>query len=170
MQYLGACVTRTGANVRVFDDYGHHPTECERTLTALRNAENPRRILCVFQPHQHSRTRFLLEQFAQSFSRADLVIVPPIYFVRDSEIERTLVSSADLVARLNAKNTNARAIDDFAQIGEFLHRHAQDGDLIVVMGAGPVWKIGHDFVKDLAHDSNQSAASLPPRAAASPGE
>ncbi len=169
MQYLGACVTRTGANVRVFDDYGHHPTECERTLTALRNAENPRRIICVFQPHQHSRTRFLLEQFAQSFARADLVIVPPIYFVRDSEIERTLVSSADLVARLNAKGTNARAIDDFAEIGEFLQRHAEDGDLFVVMGAGPVWKIGHDFVKDLTQQSNR-AASLPPRAAASPNQ
>ena len=169
MQYLGACVTDTGANVRVFDDYGHHPTECERTLTALRNAENPRRIICVFQPHQHSRTRFLLEQFAQSFSHADLVIVPPIYFVRDSEIERTLVSSADLVARLNAKGTNARAIDDFAEIGEFLHRHAQDGDLIVVMGAGPVWKIGHDFVKALTQQTNRSA-SMPPRAAASPNE
>ena len=169
MQYLGACVTDTGANVRVFDDYGHHPTECERTLTALRNAENPRRIICVFQPHQHSRTRFLLEQFAQSFSHADLVIVPPIYFVRDSEIERTLVSSADLVARLNAKGTNARAIDDFAEIGEFLHRQAQDGDLIVVMGAGPVWKIGHDFVKALTQETNRSA-SMPPRAAASPNE
>jgi len=170
MQYLGACVARNGANVRVFDDYGHHPTECERTLTALRNAQDPRRIICVFQPHQHSRTRFLLEQFAQSFSRADLVIVPPIYFVRDSEIERTLVSSADLVAKLNARGTNARAIDDFGDIGDFLHRQAQDGDLIVVMGAGPVWKIGHDFVRESAQHSGTTAAVLPPRAAASPLE
>ncbi len=146
MQFLGECLARNGARVRVFDDYGHHPTECEKTLTALRAAENPKRIICVFQPHQHSRTRFLLEQFAQSFSCADLVIVPPIYFVRDSEIERTLVSSADLVSRLNERGTSARAIDEFSEITEFLHCNAQDGDLIVVMGAGPVWTIGHDFV------------------------
>lgn len=178
MQDLGTCVTRSGATVRVFDDYGHHPTECERTLTALRTSECPRRIICVFQPHQHSRTRFLLEQFAKSFSLADVVVVPPIYFVRDSEVERTLVSSADLVARLNEKGTNARAIDDFDAIGDFLQDEAQDGDLIVVMGAGPVWKIGHDFIKNSrkaratspSMQSCQSVASLPPRAAASPCE
>lgn len=157
MQFLGACTARNGARVRVFDDYGHHPTECEKTLTALRAAENPKRIICVFQPHQHSRTRFLLEQFAQSFARADLVIVPPIYFVRDSEIERTLVSSADLVSRLNARGTSARAIDEFSEITEFLHREAEDGDLIVVMGAGPVWTIGHEFVKSAPADAALNA-------------
>ncbi|MSR44708.1 MAG: UDP-N-acetylmuramate--L-alanine ligase [Phycisphaerales bacterium] len=170
MQFLGACSTRTGARVRVFDDYGHHPTECEKTLTALRLAENPRRIICVFQPHQHSRTRFLLEQFAQSFSHADMVIVPPIYFVRDSEIERTLVSSNDLVERLNARGVHARAMDDFDAISEFLHQTSQEGDLIVVMGAGPVWQIGHDFVKQAGNSVTAAAASMPPRAAASPGE
>ena len=159
MQFLGACTARNGAQVRVFDDYGHHPTECEKTLTALRAAENPKRIICVFQPHQHSRTRFLLEQFAQSFARADLVIVPPIYFVRDSEVERTLVSSADLVSRLNERGTRALAIDDFSEITEFLHREAKDGDLIVVMGAGPVWTIGHEFVKGARADAAVNATA-----------
>lgn len=166
MQFLGECTTPSGASVRVFDDYGHHPTECERTLTALRAAENPARLVCVFQPHQHSRTRFLLEQFAQSFSKADLVVVGPIYFVRDSEIERTLVSSQDLAQRLVARGTNAIAIDEFDQIRAHLHADARDGDLIVVMGAGPIWTIAHEFVADCR--TAQSAVSMPPRAAAAP--
>ena len=64
-----------------------------------RQFDEPQRLICVFQPHQHSRTRFLLEDFAASFAAADLTIVPDIYFVRDSESERQKVSSADLVER-----------------------------------------------------------------------
>src|SRR5690606_8224265 len=62
---------------RVYDDYGHHPTEVDKTLRALREHERPERrdgrLVCVFQPHQHSRTRFLLEEFATSFGQADVV-------------------------------------------------------------------------------------------------
>ena len=68
----------------IIDDYGHHPTEIRATLAALRERFAPKRLICVFQPHQHSRTRFLLEDFAASFAAADLTIVPDIYFVRDS--------------------------------------------------------------------------------------
>jgi UDP-N-acetylmuramate--alanine ligase len=76
-QWLGNRVLANGATVRVFDDYGHHPTECLKTLRALRAAENPKRLICVFQPHQHSRTRFLLDQFATSFESADEIIARP---------------------------------------------------------------------------------------------
>ncbi|HNB60877.1 MAG TPA: Mur ligase domain-containing protein, partial [Phycisphaerales bacterium] len=91
MQLLG----QTRAGVRVYDDYGHHPTEVETTLKALRDFEKPQerggRLICVFQPHQHSRTRFLLDEFAAAFSGADIVIVPHIYFVRDSQAEKQKV-------------------------------------------------------------------------------
>jgi len=100
MQRLGTRIVN-GGQVIVYDDYGHHPTEIEKTLTALRRAEQPKRLICVFQPHQHSRTRFLLEEFAQSFQQADHVIVPHIYFVRDSENEKQRISARDLVDRLS---------------------------------------------------------------------
>src|SRR5690606_25407217 len=96
-----------GGEVTVYDDYGHHPTEVDSTLRALRAHEKPRRLVCVFQPHQHSRTRFLLDQFAESFSSADVVIVPHIYFVRDSEVEKTRVSAWDLVDRLRQRGIQA---------------------------------------------------------------
>jgi len=145
MQRLG---TREvpGGEVLVYDDYGHHPTECERTLKALRTAEQPKRLVCVFQPHQHSRTRFLLDQFAASFAVADVVIVPHIYFVRDSEVERTRVSAADLVDRLRQRGTSAMHLYPFAAIVEQLEVLCRPGDLVVVMGAGPVGSIAHEYL------------------------
>lgn len=140
--------------VRVYDDYGHHPTEIETTLRALREFEKPEeraqfgggRLICVFQPHQHSRTRFLMEEFAQAFTHADIVIVPQIYFVRDSEIEKTKVSSADLVDRLRQRGVQAMHLYPFDAIVEQLQIVCRPGDLLVVMGAGPVWKVARGFL------------------------
>ncbi len=146
MQRLGTRTMRHGGSVTVFDDYAHHPTECEKTLQALRARIAPKRLICVFQPHQHSRTRFLLEHFAQSFSNADIVIVPHIYFVRDSEEERSRVSAGDLVDRLRARGVTAMHLYPFDAIVEQLECICADGDLVVVMGAGPVWKIGTAFL------------------------
>ena len=145
-QRLGERALPGGRRVEVYDDYGHHPTECEKTLRALRAAHRPKRLICVFQPHQHSRTRFLLDQFATSFREADKVIVPQIYFVRDSEVDKTRVSSQDLVDRLMAKGTSAIHIANFDQIVEHLEAHARDGDLIVTMGAGPVNAVANDLL------------------------
>jgi UDP-N-acetylmuramate--alanine ligase len=140
--------------VKVVDDYGHHPTEIATTLRALRrhylratqsNTPSPGRLICVFQPHQHSRTRFLLDQFATSFTDADLVIVPPIYFVRDSEEDRRAVNATDLVDRLEQRGVRALHIEQFEAIADWLTDQAQPGDLVVVMGAGPVWQVAHRF-------------------------
>jgi UDP-N-acetylmuramate--alanine ligase len=130
----------------VIDDYGHHPTEVEATLRALRTNHAPKRLICVFQPHQHSRTRFLLDHFATSFDHADIVIVPQIYFVRDSEAERQRVSASDLVERLRNRGTRAMHVHPFEAIVEQLEVIGRDGDLVVVMGAGPVWQIGHQLL------------------------
>jgi len=146
MQRLGTRPVADG-EVVVYDDYGHHPTEIDATLRALRATEQPRRLICVFQPHQHSRTRFLLEQFARSFSFADVVIVPHIYFVRDSEIEKQRVSAAALVDRLRQQGITAMHLYPFEAIVEQLEVMARDGDLVVIMGAGPVWQVARKFLE-----------------------
>ncbi len=157
--------------VRVYDDYGHHPTEIDATLRALREGERPEdnggRLICVFQPHQHSRTRFLLDEFAQSFSQADVVVVPHIYFVRDSEVEKTKVSSADLVDRLRQRGVHAMHIYPFEAIVDQLNVLCRPGDLLVVMGAGPVWKVAHGFLRSPAHAPVVTGATPPARLAAS---
>jgi UDP-N-acetylmuramate--alanine ligase len=141
MTVVGSC---NGATV--MDDYGHHPTEIRATLAALRERYQPKRLFCIFQPHQHSRTRFLLEDFASSFEAADETIVPDIYFVRDSESERQRVSSQDLVDRVVANGQKARHLPAFADIVQYVREQAAEGDLIVTMGAGNVWEIGRDLV------------------------
>lgn len=152
VQFLGKRTVH-GGTVKVFDDYGHHPTEVEATLRALREFERPEeqspagRLICVFQPHQHSRTRHLLDEFAQAFSQADVVIVPHIYFVRDSEIEKTKVSAADLVDRLRKRGVQAMHLYPFEAIVEHLEILCRPNDLVVVMGAGPVWQVAHEYFR-----------------------
>jgi UDP-N-acetylmuramate--alanine ligase len=132
----------------VVDDYGHHPTEIRTTLKALRQRFEPRRLICVFQPHQHSRTRSLMEDFAASFVLADETIVPDIYFVRDSESERQRVTAADLVERVRANGQRAVYLSSFGQIVQYLKENAREDDLIVTMGAGNIWEIGRDLTSD----------------------
>lgn len=158
LQRLGTKAVGDG-HVVVYDDYGHHPTEVEKTLKALRVAElgerdrgdggasSAGRLICVFQPHQHSRTRFLMEQFAQSFASADIVIVPHIYFVRDSEIEKQKVSAADLVDRLRSRKVAAMHLYPFEAIVEQLQVLCRAGDLLVIMGAGPVWQVARRYLE-----------------------
>ncbi len=140
-----------GGTVRVYDDYAHHPTEIEVTLKALRELERPEdrggNLICVFQPHQHSRTRHLLEEFASSFSSADTVVVPHIYFVRDSDEERTKVNSGDLVDRLRSRGVRAMHLYPFEAIVEQLENLCKPGDVVVTMGAGNVYQIARAYLK-----------------------
>jgi UDP-N-acetylmuramate--alanine ligase len=130
----------------IVDDYGHHPTEIRATLAALRERYKPERLICVFQPHQHSRTRFLLDEFATAFEHADESILADIYFVRDSEAERTKICTADVVARVTANGQDAIHIPNFPEIVAYLRKNVQPGDLVVTMGAGNVWEVGRDLV------------------------
>jgi UDP-N-acetylmuramate--alanine ligase len=137
----------------VLDDYAHHPTEIQVTLEALRAKYNPRRLWCVFQPHQHSRTRFLLEDFALSFEKADVVLLPDIYFVRDSEETRRQISAQDLADKIKQRAGQAYYLSSFAEILEYLDKHLEAGDLVVSMGAGDVWKVADELVCGTGRDS-----------------
>ena len=136
-----------GGEVTVIDDYGHHPTEIRATLLALREHYRPQRLICVFQPHQHSRTRFLLEDFARSFAHADVTIVPDIFFVRDSDADRKAVNAAMLVERIRTNGREAMYIPTFKEINSYLLKDMRAGDLIVSMGAGPVWEVTDELVR-----------------------
>jgi UDP-N-acetylmuramate--alanine ligase len=135
--------------IMVLDDYAHHPTEIRASLAAIREKYNPQRLWCVFQPHQYSRTRFLLDDFAESFNLADVTIVPEIYFVRDSELSREQVNAQKLVDRICRAGNEARFIDGFDKICEYLKENIQSGDLVVTMGAGDIWKVADEFIQRL---------------------
>ena len=127
--------------VMIMDDYAHHPTAVRATLHAARQKYPDRKIWCVFQPHQHSRTRFLLEDFARSFSEADYVIMPDIYFVRDSHWDTEQVCAQDLVSRIALQGGDARYIADFDAILTHLRENLQENALLVTMGAGDVYRV-----------------------------
>jgi len=137
------------AGVTVVDDYAHHPTEILATLRAVRQRFEPKRLWVVFQPHQHSRTRFLLKDFARALVLADKVIVPDIYFVRDSELERQAVRSQDLVGEIQGLGADALYMESFDSIRRYLVESLAAGDVLMVMGAGDVWRLGAPLLADL---------------------
>jgi UDP-N-acetylmuramate--alanine ligase len=135
------------AGVTILDDYAHHPTEIKASLEAIRERFRPRRIWCVFQPHQYSRTRFLLDDFAESFKLADITIVPDIYFVRDTEAAKKEVNSEMLVEKLRGQGSQALFISSFGNILEYLRENVRVGDLIITMGAGDIWKLADEYIQ-----------------------
>jgi len=137
----------------VLDDYAHHPTEIRASLEAVRQKYEPEKLWCVFQPHQYSRTRFLLDDFAQSFKLADVTIVPEIYFVRDSEQSRALVNAQKLVERIRTAGAEAVFIDGFDAICDYLKENVKAGELVVTMGAGDIWRVADDYIQWLRKNS-----------------
>ncbi|MCJ7779030.1 MAG: UDP-N-acetylmuramate--L-alanine ligase, partial [Sedimentisphaerales bacterium] len=152
--------------ITVLDDYAHHPTEIKASLEAIRQRYQPSRttpakagsatagrIWCIFQPHQYSRTRFLLNDFAESFKLADITIVPEIYFVRDSQTAKKEVNSQILVEKMRANATEAIFIDGFDRICDYLKENVASGDVVVTMGAGDVWKVANEYIQWLGRNS-----------------
>lgn len=149
--YCGAdrrLMVKAEANgIKVLDDYAHHPTEIKASLKAIRDKYPNSRVICVFQPHQYSRTRFLLDDFAESFKLADITIVPEIYFVRDTIEARQEVNASILVDRIKKAGSDALFIDGFGKICDYLKEAANSGDVVVTMGAGDIWKVADEYIQ-----------------------
>ena len=127
----------TGGAVTLVDDYGHHPTEIEATLEALRQGWPDRRLVLVFQPHRYTRTRDLLDDFARVLSAADVVLVLEVYAAGEEPI-----AGADGRAICRAVRTRGRVEPIFVEtvdgLGDALAACLRGGDLLVTMGAGSI--------------------------------
>jgi UDP-N-acetylmuramate--alanine ligase len=124
--------------VTVIDDYAHHPQEIAATIAAARERYPGRRIVAAFQPHTYSRTKALLDPFAQALGGADRAVVLDIYPARETD---TLgVSSADIVRRMNPERTLAGGT--LAQAVNCLAQKTQTGDVVLTLGAGDVTLVG----------------------------
>jgi UDP-N-acetylmuramate--alanine ligase len=163
MQLLGEA-----GGVKVIDDYAHHPTEIQATLKAARARYEPRRLWVVFQPHQHSRTRFLLKDFARALTMADRIVVPDIYFVRDSEKERQAISASDLVSEVQALGASALYIPDFDSIQRYLVESLEPGDVLMTMGAGDVYRLAEPVMAGLGGRTKHSDKPAVPNVYPSP--
>lgn len=134
------------AGVIVIDDYAHHPTEIRSTLGALREKYPKQRLICVFQPHQYSRTHALLKEFKGAFSAADQVIVPDIFEARDSEEDKKKISAESFCRALSDSGTQALWTNGTENTVKWLTDNTKSGDLVITMGAGDVYKIGEALI------------------------
>ena len=134
--------------VWIVDDYAHHPTEINTTLTAARQTK-PKRLVCVFQPHRYTRTHHLAKEFGAAFDEADVLILTDIYSAGEAPIDG--VDGELIVREVKAHNgRDAIYIKDWRQIADYLQQHYEEGDLIMTMGAGNIYEVGEDLAKRLA--------------------
>lgn len=140
-EYKGA--TENGA--LIYDDYGHHPTEIKATLRGAKEYFPDKHIIVVFQPHLYSRTRILLNDFANSFANVNKVIVTDIYAAREQDDHS--IHAKDLVKVINKISNNADYIKNFSEIERYLKLNYGQDTIILTVGAGDIYKIAENLVK-----------------------
>jgi len=133
--------------ISVYDDYAHHPTECKATLLGAK-AGWRRRTVCVFQPHLFSRTRDFYEEFAKSFLLADILIVTDIYPAREEPIQG-ITGELIVNAAKQYGHKNVYYIPDKNNVVEYLITLSKEDDIVIMMGAGDIWKQSDEFLKQL---------------------
>jgi UDP-N-acetylmuramate--alanine ligase len=135
--------------VRVIDDYGHHPEEIRVTVKAMKEAMlqsgEMGRLVVLFQPHRYSRTRDLLEDFFTVFKYADKVILMDIYAAGEEAIEG--ITSEVLLSGIKNSCKEIEHIKDRAEITAHLSKELKEGDTLLTLGAGDVWKLGEELLK-----------------------
>ena len=126
-------------DVTVYDDYGHHPTEIVATANALKQKKYNKSWV-IFQPHTYSRTKNLLDDFANALLNFDNIIVTDIYAARENNTYN--VSSMDLVEKIKSLGHDVMYISDFDDIVKYVKENAKPSDIVLTLGAGTVTNIG----------------------------
>jgi UDP-N-acetylmuramate--alanine ligase len=143
MEYIG--VLSSGAVL--YDDYAHHPTEIRKTLETLKKAYMNKKVVCIFQPHTYSRTKSLFEQFINSFTAADTVILVDIFPSARESID-TSVSSKLLADRILRIHKDVTYIAKLKDVVKYVEQKAFSREYVLVtMGAGDVYEIDKELIK-----------------------
>lgn len=130
--------------VTLIDDYAHHPTAVAATIQTARTRFRDRgRLTVVFQPHQVSRTRALMDEFAASLCGADLVYITPVYGARESFEKELTETSQELVQSCRSRGLNAHFLVSLDQILTRVHDDVAPGDVLLTLGAGDIDQIHH---------------------------
>lgn len=134
--------------IKVFDDYGHHPSEIMATLKAARECFNGNRVVVLFQPHRYTRTSDLMDEFATSFGNADKLFLMDIYPASERPIEG--INSEVLAQRIRDKGfENLTYISNRKEMMEKIASELKSGDVLITLGAGDVYKMGEEILKKL---------------------
>jgi UDP-N-acetylmuramate--alanine ligase len=147
LQWLGDVGVGAG-QVTLVDDYGHHPTEIAATVEAVRQGWPQRRVVLVFQPHRFTRTRDLLDEFAQVLADADALLVAEVYPAGEAPIP-----GADGKSLCRAIRTRGRVepvlLRTLDEMPEALARIVRPGDVVLTMGAGQIGSASHELPRSL---------------------
>lgn len=127
--------------VALIDDYAHHPTAIGAVLATARERFPNRRLWCVFQPHQVSRTRALFADFAHSLSAADRVLVLPVFAAREDVHDEPLEASRELAAEVATESGPAQFEAGVEPARAVLEQELEPGDVLITMGAGDVGNV-----------------------------
>ena len=138
--------------MKVYDDYGHHPTEVKATLSAatdnMKHLSNAGRLFVVFQPHRYTRTADLMDEFAGSFPGVDALVLLDIYPASEKPIPG--ITSELLAEKMKQKGQkNLTCFRDRDEAMKFLIAQLKEGDVLLTLGAGDVWKLGEAMVERL---------------------
>lgn len=132
--------------ITIVSDYGHHPNEILATLKAAREKYPTKKIWCVFQPHQYQRTYYLFSDFVKVFKKVpiDNIIITDIYDVAGREEQKinVKISSEKLVKRIAKKSVRYMATNEAEK---FVKEHIDNGDVLIIMGAGDIYKLVDTF-------------------------
>jgi UDP-N-acetylmuramate--alanine ligase len=158
MQHI-ADVAVAGGSVSIVDDYGHHPTEIAATLEALRQAWPGRRLVMVFQPHRYTRTRDLLDDFANVLAGVDVLLVAEVYAAGEAPIK-----GADGRAICRAVRSRGRVepifLERIEELETPLRGVLQPGDVVIMMGAGHIGAVAHELAARLRASAGGAALAL----------
>jgi UDP-N-acetylmuramate-alanine ligase len=124
--------------VKVYDDYGHHPTEIKATADAI-NCKQFNQSWVIFQSHTFSRTKEHLQNFAKVLTEFDNIIIAKIYPAR--ETDDLGISGQSIVDEIKSRGKDAIYIPEFDDIAQYIKEHAKPGDLVLTLGAGNVNQI-----------------------------
>ncbi|MBS6610087.1 MULTISPECIES: UDP-N-acetylmuramate--L-alanine ligase [Peptoniphilus] len=131
--------------VKIMDDYAHHPTEIKSSVHAIKRSCKGK-LYVVFQPHTFTRTKLLLDAFANSFDESDVIIITDIYAAREKDYGD--IHSKTLRDAISSHRENVFYISGFEDILKFLKENTKKDDTIVTMGAGDVYKIGEMILEN----------------------
>jgi UDP-N-acetylmuramate--alanine ligase len=134
-------ITGESGGILFMDDYGHHPTAVNSTLSGLREFYPERRIIISFMSHTYTRTAALLDEFAASFGKADIVFLHKIYGSA-RETYTGGVNGKTLYEKVKARHDNVYYTEEPEDAAEMLIQILRPGDLFITMGAGDNWKLG----------------------------
>jgi UDP-N-acetylmuramate--alanine ligase len=136
-QRYGEVALAQGGSYTLIDDYGHHPVEMAATLAAVRGAFPGRRLLLAFQPHRYSRTRDLFEDFVKVLSGVDALLLAEVYAAGETPLVAADGRALTRAVRLAGK-VEPLFVEHIHELPACIHAHAQDGDVVVTMGAGSI--------------------------------